>query len=209
MKWFQTIVAVAAAVLASLAGCKQRKGEKEDSAWQGLILQLDQMGYWAGLSEEEKQVGFEAIVRESNLFMLDHPRFFSGDDESLAEFGIADFLEEHRDRIREFGGILGTAEDLQGEDDSYRIVVDGRTYEVYTRYHLQAEERGEWNIWKRAAKVTQLILNDSFEQGGSKTRAYWYSGGNDAFVWFLIPDMATAIRDSGLLRPHECPTVID
>lgn len=180
-----------------------------DSGWQGLITKLDGMGYWEGLPEDEKAAGFETIVREGNLLMLDHPRFFSGDDESLAEFGIAEFLDENRDRIHEFGGIFETAEDLQSEDYSYSVSIDGRMYEVYTALHLQAEERGEWNIWRRAARTTQTILNDCFVRGGSDTRAYWFSGGNDAFVWFLTPDMAAAIRDSGLFSPDECPAIID
>lgn len=191
------------------AGCQRAENAVDESAWRDLSEKLDRLGYWDDLPQDEKLAGIEEIVRVGNLFTLDSPRFVSGDDESLAEFGIGDFLNEHRDSIRRYGGSFETVEDLETEGYGYSVAVDGRMYEVYTAADLEAEERGEWNIWKRAAKATQTILNDLFEQGGSENRAYWYSGGNDAFVWFITPEMARVMQESGLFGPDEAPRVID
>jgi hypothetical protein len=191
------------------AGCQRAERAVDESGWRDLTESLDRLGYWDDLSQEEKLSGIEEIVRSGNIFMLDSPRFVSADDESLAEFGIGEFLNELRDTLRRYGASFVAIEDRETEGYGYSVSVDGRVYEVYTAAHLEAEERGEWNIWKRGAKTTQRILNDLLEQGGSETRAYWYGGGNEAFVWFLTPDMARVITESGLFGPDEMPTVID
>ncbi len=191
------------------AGCQRTEGAVDESAWRDLTEQLDRLGYWDDLPQEEKRSGIEQIVRAGNIFTIDSPRFVSADDESLAEFGIGEFLNELRGVLGRYGVSFGVIEDRETEGYGYSVSVDGRVYEVYTAAHLEAEERGEWNIWKRGAKATQSILNELLEQSGSETRAYWYGGGNDAFVWFLTPDMASVITQSGLFGPDEVPTVID
>lgn len=196
-------------MLLSAVGCQRTESAVNESAWRDLSEKLDRLGYWNDLPQAEKLDGIEEIVRAGNIFMLDTPRFVHGDDESLAEFGIGGFLNEHRDNIRRYGGSFGTVEDQETDGYGYSVIVDGRVYEVYTAAHVEAEERGEWNTWKRAAKATQTILNDLFEREGSENRAYWFSGGNDSFVWFMTPEMARVILESGLFGADERPAIID
>jgi hypothetical protein len=195
--------------LAVGSGCQPAQNGADQEMWRTLINELDRLGFWSDVPEEERASGIEEMIRGQNIHLLETSRFIIADDESLAEFGITDFLVEHRDRIALYGGTFNAAQDVETVGYGYRVAIDGQEYEVYTAEHLEAEERGEWSIWKRAAKTTQQILNDMLERHGSENRAFWFSGGNDSQVCLMTPEMARVMLDSGLLGENERPRIID
>ena len=105
-------------------------------------------------------------------------RAFLADAESLAEGGVATFLDQIGPFLRNQGVRIDSLAEDFGEQ--YAIKINGRSHILYSAQELREKE-----IWGLTPARTFAIVNGLLDQAGSPERLYTVNGGNDLLAVFL------------------------
>ena len=173
----------------------------------GFVDRLEELGFFQYIAGDQLQtakegfvgVGWSGVYGESG-------RLFPADAEDLAEGGVGDFLREIEPFLRQQGVTLSQVEDRFGED-SYGVVVNGKTYLIYDAQELQRTQQELGLSWGLSTMRSFALVNGLLADAGSGERLYAVNGGNDLFGFFLTPELHDVIRSHPDATPRDRPYV--
>lgn len=172
--------------------------QRADELAEGLLA----TSLWNELAPAERSAAAAAVGNGGYPFTVaDVPVLYDADGEDLAEGEVEEFLTTLAPAMRAAGVELtvSTAEPLDGEDDSYAVLING------TRC-LIAESRFDVS-WLDATVKPLAELNALLARVGSPLR--WHTllaGGNDGWALLIEPSVADLMARSGLFEPKDIPS---
>jgi len=186
-----------------LLSCNQQSQADRNKTWQPdkirFAKELTAHGFLkyadsAEIDNLKKQVADSFNVYEEGCF-----RTALIDAEELAEFSFSFFLPE-LNKILAKRGLRISAKKLNNKDDSFDIILNGDTLQLYTM-----EELSDNSFWDKAPRNFFRKLNEQLRSQNLDEQFYLLYGGNDLIVMLLTEKQQALIADYYKLDPNEIP----
>lgn len=192
-----------------------RDAWRPDERHRVLAEAIDRAGLWEHLPAEAraKEVSEVASGRYPlSLEALDGHVVFDADGENLAEGGVEQFLAELAPALARHEVMLEVGPVDWGPDDghelsgNYVLPINGIRCVILERQDWERQNWERGTPWELATTRPLAVVNQLLAAAGSPVRAHTlYAGGNEGLVFLMSPQVAQAMRASGLFPEREIP----
>jgi len=176
-----------------LADCNQRP-DKESYATE--LINSEFLKY----ADSSNVDSLKAQLRNSfDIYDVGYFRLVPIDAEELSEFNFGFFLPNLNKTLAKRDIIL-TVQKLNGKENSYDVLINGDTIQLYTQKDLDNE-----TFWDTASKKFFQKVNEILKAGNSDEQFHLLYGGNDLHAILLTDKQLSIISDYYKGEPKEIP----
>jgi hypothetical protein len=185
------------------------KSLERTQKWEDLAAQLDELGLWRDLSEQQRKENIAAVSAGTHPWSTEMAEtvWFPADGETLAESGVEEYLEELAPTLALHGVTLSVSTLRDSLDEGYVVVINGIEAAAHRGEVSFAEpETEEDSAWYTATVRPLEVLNHLLKEAGAVVRFHTlYTGGNDGCALLIDPAIPKAMRTAGKLTRAETP----